>query len=545
MEPIAVTIESLRPHLLPIDAEVDPADARTQKARGIAALARSFGLSSVPPFRVHRASAVPPEALLGYFARPCPMRPRHGFVDSRVIHNLDEGANLIEETIKADPEAEIVTMPAIDAAHSGVWTPGMLVIGQGHDGATTGTSAWTLPALGELASKKLQSEAGVKEAPYVELLWRPGEEYPHLLVQLRDGPELNCEQDYVPQKVIVTRILVAKGDLLDWEDTMRSASIGTVVYHPNGSMASHYAIHAVLNHVPVLISREPVLGEVLEPSSSEAPRQPDINDLLAGYTLATQLQVNYVTAAHIMLAGCHHISVWSGHHDAILGLSMGMAYRLTVVAALAEMRHATDHGRRKKSDRNYVYDSFWETTNSAATHSDFEEALEAFHKQTWCRNYGGAKWFFFARWAALMQNALLEKDASEALQAFNQLVHCAHNTGWAFDKFICSETLTITADKPVFSLVRCAPQLYEANRRLVEDLDRLANLFRAERQPVSIPSGAPNYEVTEPERGRERRGYMEERRHTHAPAIRRRPGGIRLRSRGMDRSSPRRDIPFF
>jgi hypothetical protein len=473
------------------------------------------------------------------------MRPRHGFVDSRVIHNLDESANLIDETIKADPEAEIITMPKIDAAHSGIWTPGMLVVGRGHDGATAGTSAWTLPALGEIVSEKLQSDAGVNEAPYVELLWKAEQEKPHQLVQLRDGPRLSYEQDYVPQKRIVTCILLAEGDLLAWEATMRSAEIGTVVYHPNGSMASHYAIHAVLNHVPVLISREPILGEILEPTSSAAPRDPDLDALRAGYTLAAQLQVTYVTAAHIMLAGCHHISVWSGRHDTILGLAMGMAYRLTVVAALAEMRHAPDQGRRKKSDRNDVYDSFWETTNSATTHSDFEEALEAFHKQTWCRNYGGAKWFFFARWAALMQNALIEKDASEALQAFNQLVHCAHNTGWAFDKFICSETLTITADKPVFSLVRCAPQLYEANRRLVEDLDQLTDLFRAERQPVSIPSGAPNYEVTEPERGRERREYMEERRHTHAPAIRRLPGGIRVRSRGMDRSSPRRDIPFF
>lgn len=544
MEHIAVTVESVRPDLLPIDAEVDPADARTQKARGIAALARSFGLSSVPPFRVHRASSVPPEALLGYFARPCPMRPRHGFVDSRVIHNLDESAALIEETIKADPEAEIITMPKIDAAHSGVWTPGMLVVGRGHDGATAGTSAWTLPALGEIVSEKLQSDAGVNEAPYVELLWKVEQEKPHQLVQLRDGPRLSYEQDYVPQKRIVTRILLAEGDLLAWEATMRSAEIGTVVYHPNGSMASHYAIHAVLNHVPVLISREPILGEVLEPTSSAAPRDPDLDALRAGYTLAAQLQVTYVTAAHIMLAGCHHISVWSGRHDAMLGLAMGMAYRLTVIAALAEMRHAPDTEKRKPG-RDSIYDGSWETTHTEAAHRDFEWALEAFHGQTWCRNYGGANWFFFARWAALMQNALLERDASLALQAFNQLVHCAHNTGWAFNKFLCSEVLTMTAKNPVFSLVRCAPQLYEANRRLAEDADQLAGLFHAERQPVSIPSGEPNYEVTEPPRGDQRDDRVEERRREHAPAIRRRVRGIRLRPRGMDRPFARRDIPFF
>jgi hypothetical protein len=138
-----------------------------------------------------------------------------------------------------------------------------------------------------------------------------------------------------------------------------------------------------------------------------------------------------------------------------------------------------------------------------------------------------------------MQNVLLERDAALALQAFNQLVHCAHNTGWAFNKFLCSEALTITAENPVYSLVGCAPQLYEANRRLAEDSDQLAELFCAERQPVSVPSGEPNYEVTEPERDGERSDCMEERRHVYAPAIWRRIRGIRLRSRGMDGSSTR------
>lgn len=543
MEPIAVTIASVRPHLYVGDAEVDPSDARTQKARGIAALARSFGLSSVPPFRVHRASAVSPEALLGYFARPCPMRPRHGFVDSRVIHNLDESAQLISETLKADPEAEIVTMPKIDAAHSGVWTPGMLAIGEGHDGATSGTSAWTLPALGQLVSEKLESDAGVNEAPYVELLWKAEEGRPHQMVQLRDGPKLTCEQDYVPQKVIITRIVVAEGDLLEWEDLMRSAELGTVVYHPQGSMASHYAIHAVLNHVPVLISREPVVGEMLEPASSETPRHPDSDALQAGYTLAGQLQLNYATAGHIMLSGCHHISVWSGRHDTMLGLAMGMAYRLTVIAALAEMRHAPDSEKRKRC-RNDIYDGSWEFTHSEGAHHDFERALKAYHEQTWCRNFGGAQWFFFSRWAALMQNALLAGDALDALQAFNQLVHCAHNTGWAFNKFLSSETLSIAAANPVYSLVRCAPQLYEANRRLSEESERLADHFRTERQQVSIPSGEPNYEVTEPER-EEHRNYREQRRRVDAPAIRRRVRRLRLRPRGVVARSTRRDIPFF
>jgi hypothetical protein len=44
-------------------------------------------------------------------------------------------------TLGVDADAEIVTMRLVDAAFSGIWTPGPLVIAQRDDGATAGTSA--------------------------------------------------------------------------------------------------------------------------------------------------------------------------------------------------------------------------------------------------------------------------------------------------------------------------------------------------------------------------------------------------------------------
>jgi len=96
-------------------------------------------MASVPPFQVHRAREVDPSQLVGYFSRPCPMRPRHGFVDSREIRTVAEAAGLIQETLHADEDAEIVTMPLVNAAFSGIWTPGSLVVGQRNDRATAGT----------------------------------------------------------------------------------------------------------------------------------------------------------------------------------------------------------------------------------------------------------------------------------------------------------------------------------------------------------------------------------------------------------------------
>src|SRR5688572_21917508 len=43
-----------------------------------------------------------------YFARPCPLNPQHGFVDSRVVQNNEQLEKVIEETLAADPEGEVM-----------------------------------------------------------------------------------------------------------------------------------------------------------------------------------------------------------------------------------------------------------------------------------------------------------------------------------------------------------------------------------------------------------------------------------------------------
>ncbi len=388
-----VPVENVSTNPLPV-FEPDPPTPRTQKARGIAALARYHASYLVPPFEIHCASTVRPEQLLGYFSRPCPMRPRHGFVDSRKITSVEEADVLIRETLAADPEAEIVTMPLIEAACSGIWTTGLLTIGVGNDGATAGTSARTLPALGKLVTADTMAKAGVQDTPYVEILWP------------KSGGEFH---------------------------------------------------------------------------------------------LATRLRVNYRMAAELMLAGCHHISVWAGRHDTLLGLALGLAYRLTVTAALGEMRHAP--GGDDEVSRDAVYNACWNATHLPSTRKAFESALSAFHQWVWRRSYGGAKWFDFARWAAVLNNHLVNGHARPALKAFNQLVHCAHNTGWAFDKFISGTAFTDTANNPISGLVRCAPVLYQTHRTLDARSAPLAKRFRDSRVLLSIPQGPPNLETVDDEEG--------------------------------------------
>ena len=536
MDNIAVEASS------PLPPPPDPVYAypRTQKARGITALARFYSAAFVPPFAVHPANEVDPAQLVGYFSRPCPMRPRHGFVDSREVHTIEEGSELIRRTLDADPEAEIVTMPRIEAAYSGIWTTGALAMGEGNDGAASGTSAWTIPALGDLVTEHIVAEAGVLGSPYVEILW-PTAADEYRLVQLRDGPTLPATIDFIPQPIRVEHVIQAGGDLLDWEQMMRTVPPATVVHHPHGSLASHYAIHAVLNHVPVVISWKPEPGELLRPTADDPASLPDIAALRAGFHLATRLAANYKMAAYIMLAGCHHISVWAGKHDTLLGLALGFAYRLTVVAALGEMRHAPD--REEESGRDDIYESCWNATHLPSTRRAFEATLRAFHELTWRKSYGGAQWFFFARWAAIAHNHLVTGDAQKTLETLNQLVHCAHNTGWAFNKFLPNEMLTITASNPIDALVRCAPALYQANRILAQRMDALTRRFIHSRSPVNVPHGDPNMDVIDDEEDRDDDWSPERRSHESIRNRRARRVRGRVRRSMARRGASCQDIP--
>jgi hypothetical protein len=510
----------------------------TQKARGIAALSQYQFQARVPEFRIYSAKAVHPKQLVGYFARPCPMRPRHGFVDSRVVRTIEDGESLIRQTLTADPEAEIVTMPHVAAEFSGIWTPGLLVIGRGTDGATSGSSALSVPAIGDLAmSRALKEAAGVEGTPYLELLWR-SRDSPALQVQLRDGPPLPQSVDFIPADTIVEKVILAEGDLLQWEASMQSAQQGTVVHHPDGSLASHYAIHAVLNRIPVMVSRQPTIGEHLEAQASDAqPRPCDLDALRAGFYVASIIDIEYEKAAYIMLAGCHHIAVWKGRHDHLLGLALGFAYRLTVTAALGEMRHAPD--RADHPSRDSVYEGCWDRTHRLRGRHRFQRALHAFLELSWPKSYGGRRWLHFSQLGALIHNHVLTGNTDEALMALNRLVHCAHNTGWGFNKFINDRVLDETAWNPVTAMVRCAPDLYRAATVVTRGKAKLLKRFLYCREPLTLVEEISALEFPDWERPPERRVYR--RQHLEREPRIPRDRSFHERQRRVD---TRGDIPF-
>lgn len=458
---------------------------RTQKAKGLQALKDTH--FPVPAFQIFDVKTANPDALIGNFVRPCPMRPRHGFVDSRSVPNREEADKIIKETLTADPEAEFLLMSYVPAPFSGIWTPGYLAVGQGTDGATAGKTAITIPIMGDFLARGgygdiAKKNAGIESAPYVEILWRKEhndeyetKKYMGLTVQLRDGPKLpEGAEDFIPNNFVVENVIMAEGDLLEWEGKMREVPANSVVWHPNGTMASHYAIHAVLNKVPLLITREPKIGEALKPTTNQ-PGEVNIDLMRAGFQIACDLKISKEEAAYFMLVGCHQTTQWLGKFDILLGASMGFSYRLAMTAALGEERHYK--ASKNKIGRDKVYTKYWEKADSQYGRTKFLDALEKFlNGHAWpSSNYGGKAWFGFTSHAVLMYNALIRKDHKSAMEAMNKLVNAAHNSGWGFNKFISQNEMTHTAKNPIYSGFHVGPYLYEvltASNELVKSAAR-------------------------------------------------------------------------
>src|SRR3990167_2774263 len=432
---------------------------RTQKVRGLVAL-RAHHYGQVPSFDFFPVGDPPPlSKLVGKFCRPCPVRPRHGFVESRQVDNLEQAARLLRETFAADPGAEVISMETIAATHSAVWTPGIFSIGLGNSGATEGKDALTIPTLGNLVSEGCLKAAGIEQSPFIEIVYEKhwGARKARL-VQLRDGPKLVDTADYIPKTLTIKQVLLAEGNLLEWEKRIKDAPKGAAVYHPGGTLASHYAIHAVAAEIPVFTSREPKVGETVKPSA-DAP-QSDAAAIREGFVFGATAPMEPKQAVELMIVACHNSALWLGRADRLLGGGIGAAWRLTVTAALGEARHL----KKQKGSRSSIYDVVWNKTLNKTMPARFRRALNAFANRSWPEGYGGETWFVACNHALNLWNALAANDPGAALSAFNALVNSAHNNGWLFDKFAEKSRFDLAVASPVMVLKDSAPMLYDLSR---------------------------------------------------------------------------------
>ena len=474
---------------------------RTQKAKGIKALHDCKFL--VPDFTVYEIEQfmdsqttgfgkLSPDVLVGRFVRPCPMVPRHGFVDSRPIVSTKEAEKIIAETYATEKEAELVSMPVINAEYSAIFTNGKLIVGPNNDGATAGIGSRIIPAIGLPVIKqyyweKALERAGITETPFVELLWNKAGsdgDYKCLFVQLRNGPSVPDSKDFIPAETIVKKIITCipkeingkpgvvdqNGEIVDlvkWETDVKSFEPGTVVYFPGGTLAAHIGIHCYIAYtdrqqvIPVITSYLPKIGEVLK-QQTEVSKQ-DINKIRAGFVLGCNAQLNYRTATYAMLAGCHSIVKWSGKQDVLLGFALGCCYRLLITAGLGEYRHSpSKREQKRKPHRDAVYSRCWNKILASSTRAKYCKSIDSFANESWGGSYGGKNWLRLTGYAGLIYNNLLDGNIPMALDNLNKAVNCSHNGGWGFNKFVSESTLNEAAQSPAVMLLKCAPELYKA-----------------------------------------------------------------------------------
>ena len=373
------------------------------------------------------------------FARPCPLVPCHGFVESRPVDNTKEASQLFAEARLVDPHAELVVMPVIDAIASAIWTPGQLVIGPGNDGATAGHGAHTLEVTGDLTSEKLLNKAGITDSPFMEFVQDNDQTW---VVQLRNGPPVPAGvNDYIPERITVKNVIMLpadpalRPDLLTWAEMVQSLPEGTVVCHPGGGLADHYAVHCVQAWVfkklqypiAVVTTYEPHVGDILEKVQVQQA-EPDVRELQYGFKLALTHKFSKAhmhKAACAMLAGVHNAAVWMGKRDRLVGYGMGMAFRLTHTACMGELRHKFGKEVGGSGTRDAVYARWWGKTFMAR--GKLVEAIKLFYDDVWSGSYGGPRWGDFAWCAVRLFNRVATGDYSGAIEVYNELVNCVHN----------------------------------------------------------------------------------------------------------------------
>lgn len=413
---------------------------KTQKARGLKWL-ESGGITDYLLLKYQYITdfEVPESVEYPVFARPCPIRPRHGFVDSRHVCNEDQLRAILAETKEADEEGELVLAQVLENSvitHSAIFANGQLSIGLGNDGATSGK--------GRIVSFPMVQPD--KNEPYPEDLIPEGDEAylefildkwcDAFLVQVRNGPKLaGSSPDFIPRKTLVQGVLKPEidQDLQEWEHLVENLGEGWVINALGHTLSSHFCVHGVLHGIPVVTTREVFIEEVLEATSEEV--EPNENVFWQAFEDAwgpiSDNRDEFLNKAARFSVICLHNSVplmEKGRWD-ILGKACGLFARLQYIFCKGEYRHARIDKERRSRDSVYVHNLKYQPddvlkdlrrmSNGFITHFDLEGS------------YGGNAWKDIADNCFDTYGA---STAKEAIASWNEGVSFEHNGGWFMDK---------------------------------------------------------------------------------------------------------------
>lgn len=426
----------------------------------------------------------------GMFARPCPIRPRHGFVESRVVKNLEELKSLMEEVKKADPEGELMLTPMMKAEYNYIWTPSMLTIGLGHDGATAGKDTVNIPLCGSIPKELEEMLSGADiangEWPYIEAVEAVESGADNVtLTQLRAGPPLaKARLDFIPDTITVKNIIKVdpKMSLLDWEEKCKSIKDlgveGVVISHLGGSPVDHFSVHARSFGIPIVTSRKIRKGQVLK-SKPFAPMTP--NSVLRGLVLGDEFRLSKTelgNAVAAVLVGLHNSSYFESDDGVWLGVAAALMVRLGGTALRGEIRHLKVGKSGGSHERNKVYNRA--TKFSIKRHrAGIARLIYGFKYGKFASSsIGGENW---AKCGMAINNLISaignlarspsDEAVGELTRALNVAVNQAHNGGWWLNKFTCRSIFEMIPRNDPNSVINAGSTLYSVANQSISNAE--------------------------------------------------------------------------
>lgn len=411
------------------------------------------------------------------FARPCPKTPRHGFVDSRIVSNKTELKALLKEVLEADPSGEIVLTKFLDSAvcSAVLTTNGTISIGPGHNGATAGKSSFSLPVKPEDLPVNVKRKAGVAkyDNAFIETVFAPYEDWTESFyyTQVRGGPAIDAVKDFIPKKAIVKKVIAPNDDLVAWEKEVKKLAAGTVVYGPGHTLASHAAIHCVVNNIPFITSFKPNVGQSIKPATNVKLKF-DSRQFNVGFTIGIDSKIEMSTMLHISASVLHNWAYLRGADQSSFMLGLSVGYFIKVLCALnfGEYRYSNDDIKNELS-REDIYKNLMKTKKFSFYISKCPKIAHDFkNKKLFNTGFGGTKWSKAAAMCVEIWNAVAEitnkgldeKSANNLVKMLNKAINLVHNNGWLFNKISDQVLLNFVAEHPSLALLQLSDYFYKA-----------------------------------------------------------------------------------
>lgn len=461
--------------------DVGLVQARTQKAKGFIQLKNKFGLNMPTPYSIiMEDDDIQYAKEIDAYIRPCPIRPRHGFVESNRMISTQENIRTVWEACKAaDSEGELIICRAINAKYNAIITPSMLAVGPGNAGATGGKDSVSIPLMGVLppeiqdTTKLLSVGVDINvHDPYLELVIDNDDLWYY--TQLRAGAKVPKAPDYVPELMRVERTLEASGDLIEWEKQVGTITQGTVVYHIGGTLISHYGVHCLTNHIPIFTTRIPTIGDVLEPIGEKVQHEPQ--QMIRGLALGVMVPMDQSNSTKfraaellpLMMTVLHNSPAMGNGWGVWVGFAASIMIRCGMAASHGEARHAKPEIKRKFT-RNAIYSAAFQ--DFFGSRDTLGQAQSSFLYYRWGESaFGGKKWASCTESIILLDKAArdLMRSPTEAhrvgvVNALNRAVNEAHNGGWWLNKFVTEDKFNQASKQNLRALERVAEVLVPIN----------------------------------------------------------------------------------